>query len=307
MTPDEFTIQETFVDVGDGHQLYIHDWGNKEARSPFMFLHGGPGLGTNNVYRSYFNPYEQRVIFFDQRGAGRSVPHGSLDHNTTTDLVEDIEKIAKHLKIERFILTGAGGAWGTCLALSYALKYPERVSSLVLHGIFTGSKLEIEFWTHGAFRSFFPDAWDQFLDQTPKSNHHDPAQYHYERILGRDPQSMHESAYVYATLESSIAHLDDRYNPPSLEDFDPSGTRIEVHYLTNNFFIPDRYILDNAHKLIMPTWIVQGRYDFICPPSTAYELNNRIPGSTLLWTMAGHTGRDRSNYDVVRTILAQWS
>ncbi|HUD10240.1 MAG TPA: alpha/beta fold hydrolase [Candidatus Saccharimonadales bacterium] len=307
MTSDEFTIQETFVDVGDDHQLYVQDWGNKDARTLFMFLHGGPGTGASNRYRNYFNPYEQRVIFFDQRGAGRSVPHGSLDHNTTPDLVEDIEKIAKHLGVERFILTGTGGSWGTCLALAYALKYPDRVTSLVLRGIFTASKLEIDFWTKGAFKTFFPDAWDHYLSQTPKAYHNDPTRYHYNRILGDDPVAMKESAYIYSMLEGSLAHLDDRYMVPDVEDFDPTGTRIEAHYLANNCFIPNRYIMDNAHKLIMPTWIVQGRFDLICPPSTAYELNNRISGSTLLWTMAGHHGNDRSNYDVVRTILAHWS
>jgi len=268
MVPDEFTIQETFVDVGDGHQLYVHEWGNPKAHTPIVFLHGGPGDGTHPRHQQYFNPYEQRVVFFDQRGAGKSVPYGSLEHNTTTDLVEDIEKIAKHIGLEQFALTGS--SWATVLGLAYALKYPHRVVAIALRGIFTGSQGEIDYLDKGGYHIFFPDAWDNYLSQTPKARHNDPTAYHFERILGDNPAIMHKSAYIYANLERSLLSLDDRFTPQDLDTFDPIPTRIEAHYMSNHCFLPDRYILDNADKLTMPIWIIQGRYDVICPPRTAY-------------------------------------
>lgn len=304
MTPDEFTITETFVDVGDGHQLYVQDWGNREVQNPIIFLHGGPGGGQHDRYRQRFNPYEQRVIFYDQRGAGRSVPYGSLEHNTTADLVDDIEKVADHLQLDKFILTG--GSWGSCLALAYALKYPKRVASMALQGIFTGSQAEIDYMDKGGYATFFPDVWEQYLSQTPKSHRANPTAYHFGRILSDNPAAMHESAYIYAALEGSLISLDDRFTPEDPAKFDAVPTRTEVHYMANRCFMPDRYILDNAYTLTMPVWIVQGRYDFVCPPQTAYELHKRISNSTLIWTMAGH-GNDRSNYDVMRAIRAHWS
>jgi proline iminopeptidase len=304
MTPDEFTIQETFVDVGDGHQLYLQNWGNPKAQTPIIFLHSGPGSGQRNRYRQRFNPFEQNVIFFDQRGSGRSLPYGSLESNTTADLVEDIEKIADHLKLEKFILTG--GSWGSCLALMYALKYPERVVTMALQGIFTGSRAEINYLDQGEFRTFFPDAWEQYLSQTPKNHQNNPTSYHFGRILSDNPIAMHDSAYIYAALERSLVSLDDRFVPEDPDQFDAIPIRTEAYYMANHCFLEDRYILDNAHKLTMPVWIVQGRYDFICPPSTAYELHQKIQNSTLIWTMAGH-GNDRSNYDVMRAIRAHWS
>jgi proline iminopeptidase len=304
MTPDEFTILETFVDVGDGHELYLQDWGNINAKTPIIFLHGGPGSGVHNRYRQRFNPYEQRVIFFDQRGSGKSLPYGSLENNTTEHLVDDIEKIARHLGLQQFVITG--GSWGSTLALAYALKYPHRVIAMTLGGIFTGSQAEIDYLDKGEYGVFFPDVWDHYLSQTPKSYQANPSKYHFERILSDDINDLRNSAYLYSNLEASLMSLDDRFTPPEPQVFDAIPTRIEVHYLANRCFMPDRYILDNAHKLTMPIWLVQGRYDVVCPPKTAYELHKQTPNSTLIWTMAGH-GNDRSNYDVMRTINATWN
>jgi proline iminopeptidase len=304
MTPDEFTILETFIDVGDNHQLYLQDWGNPKAKNPIIFLHGGPGSGVNNKHRQRFNPYEQRVIFFDQRGCGKSLPYGSLSDNTTDNLVDDIELIAQHRGLEKFVITG--GSWGSTLALAYALKYPDRVIAMTLAGIFTGSQAEIDYLDKGDYRVFFPDVWDHYLSQTPKSHQADPTKYHFDRILGDDINALRSSAYLYSNLESSLMSLDDRFTAQEVTDFDAIPTRIEVHYLANHCFMPDRYILDNAHKLTMPIWLVQGRYDVVCPPKIAYELHAKILNSTLIWTMAGH-GNDRSNYDVIRTINSTWN
>jgi proline iminopeptidase len=303
MTPDGHTISEFQLDVGDGHQLYVQDWGKADARTPILLLHGGPGSGLSNRYRQRFDPKKQRVIFFDQRGAGRSLPYGSLNNNTTDDLVEDIEKILDRLKLKRIVITG--GSWGSCLALAYALKHPERIEALVLQGIFTGSHEEIDFLEKGRFRDFFPDVWETFLGRTPEKYRDDPSKYHLERMFGEDEAARHESARAYQELEGALLSLDDRFSPYGDDEFDIVPPLIEAHYIRNNCFLPDRHILDNAHKLKMPVWLIQGRYDAVCPPKTAYELSKRLPDAKLTWTAAGH-GNDRPNYEVMRTILMQW-
>lgn len=299
MTKDEFTISETMLDVGDGHKLYVQDWGNKEAKTPIIFLHGGPGVGVKNKYRQQFEPKSQRVIFFDQRGCGQAKPYGSLINNTTDDLVEDIEKVADHFKLGEFIITG--GSWGSCLALAYGLKYSKRVKAMVLRGIFTGSQSEINWLVQGRFKTIFPDVWEKFLENTPEKYRAEPSAYHFKRALSKG-EGAKKSAYIYENLEGALLSLDDRYTPEDYNEYDPAGIRIEIHYLINGCFMPDKHILDNARKLTMPIWLVQGRYDMVCPPTTAYELNKRLPNGQLIWTTAGH-GNDRPNYDANRTIL----
>ncbi|HSX08147.1 MAG TPA: alpha/beta fold hydrolase [Candidatus Saccharimonadales bacterium] len=303
MTPDAHTIQELFLEVGDGHQLYVQDWGAADATTPIVYLHGGPGSGCSNKHRQSFDPKKQRVIFFDQRGCGRSLPYGSLEHNTTADLVEDIEKIAVHLKLDTFVITG--GSWGSCLAFAYALKYPARVKAMALRGIFTGTKEEASWLDNGDFRAFYPDIWDAYLAKTPKSHQANPSKYHAERILHGDEAAARDSGYAYECLEGALLSLDDRFMAPGPEDYDPAGVRIETAYLQNGCFMPDKYILHNAHKLKMPIWLVQGRYDMVCPPITAYNMHQALPNSHLIWTIAGHHGSDRSTYDAMHAILLQ--
>ena len=304
MKPDKYTNKQFFLDVGDGHSLYVQDWGNPKAM-PILFLHGGPGSGTSDTHKQLFEPLTQRVIFFDQRGSGQSLPIGSLKNNTTQDLVEDIEAIAKKLKLNKFVITG--GSWGSCLALAYSLKYPKRVEALVLRGIFTGSQKEIDFLDKGEFKSFYPDVWDRYVKTVPKEFKSSPGDYHIAKAFGQDESAAKKSIYAYSELEGSLIGLDDRHTPQDFNDFDPTSTKVEMHYLVNKCFMPDRFILDNASKIKAPTWLVQGRYDMVCPPFAAYELNQKLPNSQLTWAKAGHSGNDRSNFDAVKTILKQWS
>lgn len=300
MTPDEFTLGEHMLAVGDGHKLHIFDWGKKDAKLPIVFLHGGPGNGTKDSHKQRFDPAKQRVIFLDQRGAGKSTPAGSLKNNTTQDLVEDIEKIADFLNLEKFII--AGTSWGSCLGLAYATAHPERVHAMVLGGIFTGTKNEDEFLFNGGYRTFFPDVWELLLERTPQKYHDRPIEYHYKNAFGKDKKAAKKSIYAIAEAQHSLLSLDDRHVPCNFEEFEPDAMKIEMHYLGNNSFLPDNYILDNARELTMPIWIVQGRYDSVCPPVTAYKLHKELPNSELIWTTAGHAN-DRANYDVARTIL----
>lgn len=306
MTPDEHTNREFYIEVGDGHELYVHDWGNKKAKQPIIYLHGGPGGRCNDIHKDFFNPAQQRVIFFDQRGCGKSLPYGSLRKNTTDELIEDIEKIAKHLKLSSFVLHG--GSWGSCLAFAYAVKYPKRVQAMVLCGIFTASKAEIDYFDKGTWRAWFPEAWERYLAATPKERHASPTKYHYDRIMGKDEKAACESACAYGNLEGALLSLDDRFKPASFTDpaYDPTAVKIEVHYLANRCFLPDRHIFNNAKKLTMPIWMVQGRYDMVCPPTAAYELHQKLPKSHLIWTIGGHRQTERETQSVMRAILLQF-
>lgn len=304
MTPDTFTNQELHLDVGDGHTLYVYDWGNSKARYPIVYLHGGPGGSVDDKKKYLFNPKLQRVIFFDQRGSGASTPIGSLEHNTTQDLIGDITKIADTLQIDTFILHGT--SWGSTLALAYALEQPNRVHALVIGGIFTGSSQEIEWQDKGACKLFYPDVWEAYLSRTPEKHWSNPSAYHHERILNGTVEERKESGYAFENLESGLAFLDDRPRPISFDEYDPTSIRIEVHYLHNQCFLPERHILHNASSLEMPVYTVQGRYDMVCPPVTAHELAASIPNSELYWTVAGHV-TEHETWNLFKSLLLRAS
>lgn len=301
MSPDAHTNAEHMLDVGHGHTLYVHDWGNPKAKTPIFFLHGGPGSSTRDKYKLAFNPEKHRVIFHDQRGAGRSIPAGRWHHNNTQELAGDISRIADTLHIKSFIITG--DSWGSALALYYALQEPRRVVSLVIGGVFTASQEEIDWLDTGVFQSHFPDAWQRYLDATPKQFRDAPTAYHLKRALSRDEQAAKESAFVYSQLELSVLSLDDAHEPMLFDSFDPTGTIMEMRYLSKRCYLPDRYILDNAHKLTMPIYIVQGRYDFVCPPKTAFALSQAAPHVELTWTIAGHRN-EHENLTVKRVLFS---
>ena len=304
MQTDQYTLDEKMLEVGNGHQLYTQLWGNTAAEQTIVFLHGGPGSGCNDGQKKQFNPLRQRVIFFDQRGSGRSLPHGSLQHNTTDMLVADINKVTAAYNVETFVLTG--GSWGSCLALAYAVHYPTKVTRMVLRGIFTGRKSEIDFLDKGEVRTFFPDVWDRFAASVPEEFSGNPSTYHQQRIFNNDQEAI-AAALAYSDLEGSLVTLDDRAAVATtidLETFDPAGVKIENHYLVNRCFMTDGYLIEKAPSLTMPIALVQGRYDMVCPPITAYELDRALPNSQLYWTVAGHSGGDRANVDMVRALLA---
>jgi len=286
MKPDTFTIAEHRLDVGHGHEIYIQDWGNKKAKKPIIFLHGGPGGQCKDKHKNPFDPETQRVVLFDQRGCGQSTPLGRWHHNNTQELAADITKIADHLDIDRFIITGA--SWGSCLALYYAISVPSRVAAIVISGVFTGSQSEIDWLDKGLFKSHFPDAWERYTASVPVKFHDDPSSYHFSRATGPDKNAAAESARIYGDLESAALSLDDTFYPTNPDDFEPEGMIIEMRYLAKRCFLPDRYIMKNAKKLKMPVYIIQGRYDMICPPNTAYQLSKLTPNSHLTWVVSGH-------------------
>jgi proline iminopeptidase len=304
MTPDEFTIKEHMLPVGNGHTLYVHDWGNKKAKKPIIFLHGGPGGSTRDKHKNVFDPLTQRVIFFDQRGCGRSTPLGKWHHNTTQHLASDITTIADKLNINKFILSG--GSWGSCLALYYAVSQPSRVLALVITGVFTISQAEIDWLDKGLAKTHFPDVWANYQASVPKKYANDPSGYHFECALGTNAQKAKKSAYHYSILEGSLLALDDTFMVPDYEEFDPAGMLIEMRYLAKRGFMPDNYLLKRVSKLKMPIHIVQGRYDMVCTPATAYEVAQKAPNSTLTWVIAGHKP-EHETATAIRLLLKQVS
>jgi proline iminopeptidase len=301
MNKDQFVISEKMLDVGDGHTLYIQEWGNPDTSTPIIFLHGGPGSQVKDKHKGAFDPKTQRVIFFDQRGCGKSTPYGSLENNTTDKLIEDITKIADAFSAKTFVLHGS--SWGSTLALAYALKYPERVHALVIGGVFTGSKAEADWIDKGQFKTFFPDVWQAYLDRTPAEHHSDPSKYHFDKAVNGTADEQKLSGYAYDCLEGGVIQLNDRHEAEDFEEYDPAGIRLEMHYLSNGCFLPDRHILNNADKLNMPVHIVQGRYDMVCPPHTAYELHAKLPNSKLYWTLSGHK-HEHEGENIFRSIFA---
>lgn len=305
MTPDEHTIEERMIAVGNGHELYTQAWGNPKAKLTVVFLHGGPGSGCSDTSKAIFDPKKFRVIFFDQRGSGRSTPYGSLSHNTTDDLVSDLAAVADTYDADQFILFGR--SWGATLALAFALKHPDRVAKMIIGSIFTGSQSEIDHMEKGRFVEYFPDVWDCYIATVPKSYQDNPSEYHFKRMFGDDVAAAQESAMAHSQLELSVLRLDDRVSTIDSLKFDPTPNMIESHYLVNRCFMPDNYILDNAHRLTMPIYIVQGRYDMVCPPISAYRLSQEAANASLLWTTAGHDPRDRANWETARALLAAMS
>lgn len=286
MNEDEYTNQSCMLDVGHGHKLWVHDWGNKTAKTPIFFLHGGPGGQCKDKHKLAFDPKTQRVIFHDQRGSGQSLPKGKWHHNNTQELAADITYIADHLNIKKFIITG--NSWGSTLALYYAIENPERVSAVAVSGVWLASNAENAYLNNGGWRRYFPDLWDWYVSTVPKKHRLDPGAYHFAQALGKDEAAAAQSIRLFGDMEAGLVSLDDRHAPTPIREFDPSSSLIEIRYMVKGCFMPDGYIMKNTDKLTMPLHIVQGRYDFVCPPQTAYELHRAVPHSTLTWVTSGH-------------------
>ena len=281
--------------VSETHTIYVEECGNPGGR-PVVFLHGGPGGGVTPNYRRFFDPQKWRVILFDQRGCGRSTPFAELRENTTWHLVSDIESIRTQLGIERWVVFG--GSWGSTLALTYAQTHPERVESLILRGIFTLRRREIEwFYQDGAGR-IFPDAWREYLAPIPVDERHDLLQAYYRRLTSNDADVRLAAARAWSIWEGSTSKL---YPDPAFaagfgsEQFALAFARIECHYFVNRgFFERDDQILQNVDRIRnIPAVIVHGRYDVVCPLANAYDLYELWPEADLqIIPDAGHSAME---------------
>jgi proline iminopeptidase len=281
-----------FLDVGEDHSIYYEMSGNPDGK-PVLFIHGGPGAGFFDQDKQFFNPKIFNIITFDQRGAGRSKPFASLDNNTTNLLVNDINKLLTMLDINRVFLFG--GSWGSTLSLVYAIRNPDRVTAMVLRGIFLASKEEEEYMFYGA-RHVFPEVWETMARLVPDSHKKRILEFFYEMVLSQDAQIRSKFTRAWETYEISISKL--KYSKRVVNNFlkmikYEASARIELHYLVNQCFIPKDYILRNAEKLKgIPVSIIHGRYDHVASPFSAYRLHKKLPDSSLYYTLAGHSAYD---------------
>ena len=274
------------------HELYYEQSGNPQGK-PVVFLHGGPGAGSGPNGRRFFDPAHYRIILFDQRGCGRSTPHAELSENTTWDLVADIERLREHLDLDRWQVFG--GSWGSTLALAYAETHADRVTELVLRGIFMLRREELDWFYQKGTDALFPDAWENYLAAIPEVEHGDLMSAYYRRLTSPDRATQLAAAKAWSVWEGSTSFL--LQNPAhidgSAEDaFALAFARIECHYFVNGgFFEHDDQLLRNAHRIKdIPAVIVQGRYDVVCPARSAWDLHRAWPQADLrIVADAGHS------------------
>ncbi|CAA6819155.1 MAG: Proline iminopeptidase (EC [uncultured Thiotrichaceae bacterium] len=292
-----------FLDVDDTHKLYVEECGNPEG-VPIVFLHGGPGAGCEAYHRCFFDPEAYRIILFDQRGCGRSTPHSELNNNTTQHLVGDLEKIRQHLGLQQWALFG--GSWGSTLALAYAETYPEYVSGLIVRGIFLCTPKELEWLYQDGASRVYPDYWDDFLEPIPEDERDDLLKAYYQLLTGEDEIAKMRSAKAWSTWEGRTATL--LPNEDLMAHFtDPhtalSVARIETHYFINEGFLEEGQLLKNADKLRgIPGYIIQGRYDMICPMEQAYRLHQAWPEAN--FAVVANAGHAASEEGIISALVS---
>lgn len=290
--PECQPYHQVLIPVSKKHSIYVEECGNPDG-VPVIFLHGGPGSGCNPGQRRFFDPDHYRIILFDQRGCGRSQPAGETSENTTQDLVTDIEAIRSYLQIDRWHVFG--GSWGSTLALAYATSHPAPVISLTLRGIFLSRQHEIN-WFLGQVALFFPEAWQTLLDPVPASHRENVLDYYASLVFHADTSISIPAAIRWNAFEASIMSL-----IPKNESSDVNGeielarARVQIHYIQHLCFVDGDQMLQTAATQLsgIPTTIVQGRYDMVCPPQTAWELAQRLPHATLVMVPdAGHSAME---------------
>ena len=278
------------------HEIYYEQCGNPKGK-PAIFLHGGPGGGCGSLSRRFFNPKKYRIILFDQRGCGRSKPHTCLEDNTTWHLIEDIESIRERLDIKKWLVFG--GSWGSTLAIAYAQKHPKNVSQMVLRGIFMLRQKELQwFYQYGA-SEMYPEAWQGFLKEIPENERDDLIEAYRKIFYGKNKEKQLSAAKAWSKWEASCSFIN--YNPDAVSEstnaeFALAFALIENHYFVNKGFLDyENQLLDNIDIIRdIPSIIIQGRYDVVCPPTTAYELHSRWPESKLVIApFSGHSAFEK--------------
>ena len=281
----------------DGHQIYYEQCGNPNGK-PAVFLHGGPGGGGSTAVRRFFDPKKYHIVIFDQRGCGRSKPHGCLEKNTTWDLVEDIEALKNMLRIENWLVFG--GSWGSTLSLAYSQTYPASVSEMVLRGIFMLRKKELDWFYQEGASNIFPEAWDKFLEPIDENQRDDLMSAYHKIFKSDDEEKKLAAAIAWSRWEGSTSSLS--YNPDMADSFSNpqfalAFALIENHYFVNKGFLEhENQLIESGIDIIrnIPTTIVQGRYDIVCPMKTAWELSKNWPEAKLIVApSSGHTAFEK--------------
>ena len=287
-----------WLDVGDGHEIYFEESGNPDGKA-CVFVHGGPGGGSSPEARQFFDPERYRIVVFDQRGCGQSRPHASLEANTTWHLVADMERLRDKLGIERWLVFG--GSWGSTLALAYAQTHPDRVTELVLRGIFLLRPQEIHWFYQEGASALYPDSWEAYLAPIPKEEQDDLLNAFHRRLTSDDETTRLAAARAWSVWEASASFLiqnQDFMDKLDAPDAALAMARIECHYFVNGgFFESPNQLLENIDRIRhIPAIIVQGRYDVVCPAVTAWDLHTAWPEADFqLIQDAGHSAFDRAN------------
>jgi proline iminopeptidase len=300
--PEINPFETGMLPLSHGHTMYWEQVGNPRGQAA-LFLHGGPGAGAGIVHRRFFDPTHWRLVVFDQRGSGRSQPLGGLTANTTPDLVADIETLRRHLGIENWLLFG--GSWGSTLALAYAQAHPQRVSGMVLRGIFLGRPAEVDWFLRG-IATVFPEAHAAFAGHLPEAERGDLLGAYLKRLTDPDPHVHLPAARAWSSYEGACSTL--LPSPDTVASFAQDRialglARIEAHYFTHELFLPEGGLLARMDRIAhLPVEIIQGRYDMICPPCTAFDLLRAWPGAR--FTMVPDAGHSALEPGVRRALVA---
>jgi proline iminopeptidase len=303
--PDISPRETGFLDVGDGHRVRWERVGTPGA-TPAVFLHGGPGGAISPLHRRFFDPARFDVLLFDQRGCGGSTPHAGIEANTTAHLVADIERLRRMVGVERWLVVG--GSWGSTLALAYAETHPERVAAMVLRGVYTVTRAELDWYYRFGVSEMFPEEWEAFLAPIPEAERGDPIAAYRRLLTGDDAVKQIEAARAWTLWEAKTITLlpDHGLRAAYGEDrYALAFARLENHYFTHDCFIAEGQLLRDAHRLAgIPGAIVHGRYDMPCPVRYARALHRAWPGSSFdLIEGAGHAWTEPGILDgVIRAI-----
>jgi proline iminopeptidase len=296
--PEIEPFNDGILPVSEVHQIYFEECGNPDGK-PVVFVHGGPGAGCDKRARRFFDPDVYRIVLFDQRGCGRSTPHARLEDNTTWHLCADMERLREHLNIAAWQVFG--GSWGSTLALAYAQHHTDKVTELVLRGIFLGRRREIRWLYQSGASELFPDVWESYLAPIPEAERGDLLTAYHRRLTGSDSAAAVEAAKAWSIWEGATSYLltdhshVDHFADP---DFAIALARIECHYFVNGCFLGSEDQLIRGVDLIrhIPTVIVQGRYDVVCPVRSAWDLHAAWPEAELRITPdAGHSAFEKGN------------
>lgn len=292
--PEIEPYKKSFIKGDDIHTIYVEESGNPNGQ-PILFLHGGPGGGTGPKQRRFFDPNHYRIILFDQRGCGKSLPLGETSNNTTKHLVNDVDLIRKELNIKQWILFG--GSWGSTLALAYAVDHPEMVQGLILRGVFLSRQHELD-WFLKDVDIFFPELHQNLLGHIPNTNKNNLLEKYTELVFSKNKECAYKAAVAWNQFEGSILKL----MPPTASnensevdyDFELARAKVQIHYINHNCFVNGEEILKKSKVLKnKPVSIIQGRYDMVCPPKSAHELHQIIPNSKLMMIPdAGHSASE---------------
>ncbi len=293
-----------FLQTGSPHQVYVEECGNPQG-FPVIFLHGGPCSGCRPDHRRFFNPDRYRIILLDQRGCGRSLPFGELRENTTQDLIDDMERIRRTLKIKRWLLFG--GSWGGTLALLYAQQHAEQVAGLVIRGVFLARQKDLDWFVKDGAGRVYPERWHNLVNSVPESARHDLLVGLHDTVFGADEVAIRRMTRAWMVWGGQTALGSDyrsEAEPEHITEKMVDQVRMEMHYAKNRYFIDENQILDNCKKLWnIPTMIVHGRNDLVCPMESGFSLANALPNAKFtVLPNAGHVAHGEEMVDALVSV-----